>query len=471
MRRPSSILAVASAALLAETSLAQPPPAPAPPPARPAQVAPAPVTPSARVIEVDDPLLEPVKPPRRTLSSWREVVALVSTRSPDVIIGRSGIERAEGAWRQALAGSLPSLTGTGTIAHNFIRTDIPATAGQPATTIPSTPTASAALTLSQPILAPRAWYSIGTADLSIRVARLSASDKERVVLGVVANAIVTVVTSERLAEINRVGLRSALQVLELTQRKQRLGSGTKLDVVRAQQDVGIARATLITGDEALRKAREALGAPLGEPAGYGVATSISLNEIQNAIRATCSPGTAEERADVLSAKASLEVARRGVTDAKLAFAPTAAVSSTASVGTDEQASGKTYAWSIQGVLTVPIWEGGARYGTLRIANAAVTDQRALVDSALVVARQQTVQAQRGVLVAEQARQVSEQTRDLARETARLSQVAFEAGTGTSFDLVDSARREREAELDLVVKEFEVIRARATALLASANCRL
>ena len=80
------------------------------------------------------------------------------------------------------------------------------------------------------------------------------------------------------------------------------------------------------------------------------------------------------------------------------------------------------------------------------------------------------QAVRGVAVAEQSRAVAEQSRDLARETARLTQVAFEAGTATSFDLVESGRRQREAELDLAVREFEAVKAKITALLASASCR-
>jgi outer membrane protein TolC len=65
--------------------------------------------------------------------------------------------------------------------------------------------------------------------------------------------------------------------------------------------------------------------------------------------------------------------------------------------------------------------------------------------------------------------VSRRSRDIAKETARLSRVAYENGTGTSFDLVDTGRRLREAELDLTIKEFEVLRARISALLALATC--
>lgn len=51
------------------------------------------------------------------------------------------------------------------------------------------------------------------------------------------------------------------------------------------------------------------------------------------------------------------------------------------------------------------------------------------------------------------------------------QVAFEEGGNvTSFNLVDAARRVREAELQLTVRELELVRAaKIAALLADSNC--
>ena len=82
---------------------------------------------------------------------------------------------------------------------------------------------------------------------------------KRTLLLSVANQMVSVVTAERAAEINRVGLRVALEQLALSSAKRSLGAANGLDVIRAQQNAANARATLVTGDEALREAREALG--------------------------------------------------------------------------------------------------------------------------------------------------------------------------------------------------------------------
>ena len=86
------------------------------------------------------------------------------------------------------------------------------------------------------------------------------------------------------------------------------------------------------------------------------------------------------------------------------------------------------------------------------------------------AKVEVTQAQRSVTVANDALTVAKRARELAAETDRLSQRAFEAGAGTSFDLVDASRRLREAELSLAVRELEMVRAKITALLATASCK-
>jgi outer membrane protein TolC len=473
MRR-STITAVLCSLLFAAASAgAQPAAAPkpqSPPPTAPKPAVPPPPdavsTPPAtpKAIEINDPMLAPVPAAPHTLAGWKDALSIISTRSTDVLIAQQEIEKSEGLTREALAAALPSLTGQGSITHNFITDDtLQKFAPSPSHTL------TAQLTVQQPILAPRAWYQIDTAKLGTKTAKSTLADKKRTTLAAVADSIVAVVTSERVAEVNRIGLRASLERLELTSRKARLGSGTRLDVVRAEQDAMIARTTLVSGDEALRKSRESLGLLLGSAEPYGVSSTISLNEIEQTVRQTCPAATPEQRSDVIAAKANKEIAERGVTDSKLAFVPTASLSSTLSASNGTTSSGKDYAWSISGVITIPIWEGGARYGSMRVAKAQDEEAKLRVDATVRQATLETNQASRAVLVADQARQLSEKSRDLAKETARLSQVAFEAGTGTSFDLVDSGRRQREAEIDLAVKEFDVIKAKIAAMLASANC--
>src|SRR5262249_31574539 len=132
-------------------------------------------------------------------------------------------------------------------------------------------------------------------------------------------------------------------------------------------------------------------------------------------------------------------------------------------------SGDKGAWNIVGLLTVPIWEGGARYGNLRIAKATHEEAKINLEGQIRQATLQIVQAQPSVSVAEEARAVSEQARNLARELAKLTMQAYQLGTATSFDLVNTEQTWRAAELDLVVKEFQLIQAKLQAVLATSNC--
>jgi outer membrane protein TolC len=294
---------------------------------------------------------------------------------------------------------------------------------------------------------------------------------KRQALITVANAIVSVVTAERAAELNRLGLRSTLELLDLTTRRQKLGSGTMLDIVRANQNVNAAKQTLVTGDESLRQAREALGLAMGFGEAWSVTSNISLNDISKTIGQICKPASPDQRTDVLVAKENLVIGERGVTNAKLAYAPTATLSSTlgvsGSIGTG--APDPIGQWSIEGVLTVPIWDGNFKYGQVKVAKSAAEEARARVDAAVRESNIESVQSVRGVQVSESTRLLQEQARDLAEENARLAKIAYAAGTETSFDLVDSNTKARQAELNLAVAEFEVVKAKIAALLANANC--
>jgi outer membrane protein TolC len=463
-RAPAALHALASLLLLSTSASAQPARAPA----APAQ---APATPQAPPIEVNDPLLTPVPAPPHVLASWREALTMIANRSVDVAVAMQEIQRAEGLARQALALALPTITATGSITGQIITgSGTTIVNGVPVALTSTNPSLLASISASQPILAPRAWYGIRTADMGISSSKLSVEDKRRTVLAVVASSIVAVFTAERVADINRNGLRSSLERLDLTRRKFRLGDGTKLDVLRAEQDAASTRSTLISGDESLFQARESLGLALGFHEAYGVPPSISLGDIEQAVAGVCAPGPLDKRADIMAAKNDLEIAKRGITDAWLAFSPYATLSTTASVANYTQGqSDHNGAWQVQALLTIPLWEGGARYGGLRIARANAEESKLKLEATLRGATFDVAQALRSVGVAEQGRQVSEQSRDLAREASRLAQRAYEVGTGTSFDLVDTAKAQRAAELDLAVKEFTVVKARITALLAASTC--
>lgn len=473
MMRPVMRRSVAAAFLLSSlASLAASPALAQPTPPAPTAAGQLPTAPT-----IDDPMLQPPPRAKTEVANWEDALKHVRARSTDLRIAVQQVVRAEAQSRVALAGALTTINGQGAYTHNLITNTSAQVAGFSATGPVLRPVESpfpdfitGSITLNQPIIAPRAWYAIGTADRNVDVAKLSVDDAKRVIALNVANAIVAVITAERVAELNRIGLRNALTRLELTQRKAALGGGTGLDVVRARQDVEAARATLVAGDESLRQSRESLGLALGLPEQVGVPTSVDLNGLEASARAACRPSpTIDDRPDVAALRGRVELAHRAHNDVKYQFSPTVDFRSNLATTTANTGLAPNTTWNVQAVLTVPLWEGGARYGNLRATEADENIAQQNLEAGRRTATIQVVQAQRGVTVADERRRVAAGARDLAAENDRLTRAAYLEGRGTSLELVAAAQALREAEIQLALRDFDLVRARVLAVLALASC--
>jgi multidrug efflux system outer membrane protein len=446
-------------------------------------------------------MLGPVPAPTRVVASWQEALAYVRARSTDLRVALDQVLQAEAQTRIALAAYLPTINATGTLTHNFITTTSPGTPSLTTTwadantgapvraavngialpngvTIPAsadrtapTPTyLTGTIQATQALIHVQAFDQISINELGEDAAKLSVEDEKRTLLLSVANQMVSVVTAERAAEINRVGLRVALEQLAISSAKRSLGAANGLDVIRAQQNAANARATLVTGDEALREAREALGLALGIPQETGVAHDVNIDGMAQTAMASCRVVTGvDERADVAAGRTRLEVAKRSLRNVYFQFLPTLSAASALST-TDTPLSGfPRTTWNIQGILSVPIWDGGARYGELRNARAAedvaLQQLEALRRNAII----QVQQAQRQLVVAQESAKVALEQRDLAAQNDQMTQTAYTVGQGTSLELVTASEAHRQAELNLALQEFGVVKARILATLALATC--
>jgi multidrug efflux system outer membrane protein len=429
--------------------------------------------------DVKDPMLEPVPPAPNVVSSWKDVVRFIHQRSTTLHIAAAGVEQANGEARSKLAASLPTLSANSTLNHHVLHgtgRNVFAPGGVAVSApIPDPDTVLVgSIDLRQPLVNLGAWYSRDTAKERVKVADLSAQDTQRQVIATVALAAVDVITKGRVAESSRVSLASGLSTLDLTERRAALGAANAVDVLRAAQEVSVSRATLVTADESLRQAREALGAALGFTGGWGVAPSLTAEELERTASTICKPlPGVEHRSDILSAESSVRAAERDRTAVDLTYVPT--VDFVSSVGLtsykEASANGKPVTWTIGGRLVWPLFDGGDRYGKARSANAAQTIAREQLTQKTRDATLEVTQADRAITVARTNLEVATTARNIAKESARLSRLAFINGNGTSFDLVDSARRLREAEIDLLIKEFGIFQARLTAFLSRANCAI
>lgn len=419
-------------------------------------------------------MLAPVPPAHEQLRDWRQALRLIRSNNTTLRSARAQIDVAQGQARQALANALPQLTGNAQIQRHILRgRGFDPFTQRLSTLLPDPATTwNAGATLRIPVLASKAWYDHGTAKDQIEATRLQAKDAERAAVSQVALAIISVVTAERLAEVTRVNLRSALSMLELNRRRARLGSASAVDVLRMEQEVASSKAQLLSADEAVRRAREALGLALGTPSPWGVSPNISLNQLAEDARTSCqTENSLDSRYDIRAAEAKVQIAKRNVNSVDHLFVPTIDAVSTVTYWDDElrTANRQHVTWTIGGLLTWNIYDGGLRYGIrdtnqglLRVAEDTVTDRKR-------AARVEVDRAVRNIEVAKAQLEVATKTAEITRQSAKFAQITFLNGTGTSFDMVDTARNQRQAEIDVAIKEFELLQAKITAFLAMASC--
>lgn len=416
--------------------------------------------------QVSDPLLAPPPSAPGEVRSWGDAIALIQ-RSPDFLTGVDEIERTLAQHRIVLAAVLPTLSAVGGYVHNFNVAEV-TLAG--VTLVSPPPTIwSAGATLSWNIIDPRAIYGVGTDDLNIDIAKLSLADRRRVIAASVVSAMLTTLAAKRVAELDRVGLRAALERLELTQTRVKFARGTELDIDRARQDVEAARALVISGDEALRRAYEALGQSVGSPTPLAAPADLDIEGFETAVASTCHlSNNIEQRPDVAAARTRVELANREITASELRFAPIVNVGSQA-VAASAATLGPTDSWEVAATITLPLYDGGLRYGAIRDARAA-TDQALQALAALrIEALIESARAARAVSVDTAARDVAKEQRDLAARVDDRTRQGYASGLGTSLDLVTSAQALRQADINLALLDYQVAQARADAVLVNAEC--
>ncbi len=363
--RPLILLALVATAAPAAPAEPTPPPAPFQP-------------------QVNDPMLAPPPAAQRLVESWQQALAWARERSTDLRSAQANVQRAEGRWRQSLSAVLPNARMSASVTVDALHPDVPTTpAGTPLQQAgegirPTAPLGAGTVSLTQSLVDLGAWRGLASAEAAEDGAQASLRDVQRRLTLGLARALVATVAVERAAELNRVGLRQALERAALTQRSFELGAGTQLDVMRVRQDVEVAREALVSGDEQLRRAREALGLALGFEGPIGVSPSLQLQSLVTDTQNVCAPLDAVgERPDLVAARAQLESARESRRQASAGYLPTLGLASSLNAFTTEPGPARVGTWNISAVLSVPLWEGGLRQGLVDQTRATCTPLKAL----------------------------------------------------------------------------------------------
>jgi outer membrane protein TolC len=123
-------------------------------------------------------------------------------------------------------------------------------------------------------------------------------------------------------------------------------------------------------------------------------------------------------------------------------------------------------WQAQLLLTVPLFDGGLRYGQRRERSAFERQARAQLEATLRQARSEVRVAFEAVREADHANAFAHEAAKLAKEALDLAATAYRAGTATNLELIDAQRHARDAAAQAALAEDSARQARLELLVST-----
>jgi outer membrane protein TolC len=398
-----------------------------------------------------------VPPPRLVKLSWSEAIQRAVGRNPTAVVAAKEIERADALVRQARAAWLPTLTATG----SNTRLDSARTSGGIVVTPASTWNGN--LDLSVPIIAPLAWMGDAHARDNRDVAATNATDVQRQVASATARAYLETLLQHRQVEVAGRSRDSARVHFDYTHERLVRGLGNSIDDARAAQELRASEVQLETAEAALVRAQSALAILVSEPALVDVADDTPLAAAAAEQLAAVDPRG--RRTDVRLLEARRQATAHLRRDDWAFYAPTLLADVQAFQETRTSAAPGS-GWQASLILSIPLFDGGNRYGVQR-------ERRALDEEATVelegLLRQANVEVRAAVEVLRRTDASLASARagaDDARTAAVLADKAYRAGATTNIEVIDAERQARDAESQAAIAEDGARQARLDLLVAT-----
>ena len=376
---------------------------------------------------------------------------------PTVQQAAAGILQAEAILQQVRSRYLPSVDAT--FSTNVID---PVTQFSGASINPRTQTVTTA-GVSVPLFMPVRWAERNQAEDNVLVSLRAADDARRAVAIAAGEAYLAIITLRRVLELNERARDNAMAHYMYANQRYEGGIGSRLNAVRAQQEVSADEAIVETARLAIRRGQEALGVLIAADGPVDAAEEPTFEV----------PSPAVPDAQLVSGRQDLQVifarqsaAQRRAGDAWKDYLPsvTGLFTPTVLAPTGLFAEGRS--WRAALLFTVPLFESGGRRGQARERQALVDVVRAERDDAERRASSEIRTAREAVAATERALAFAQTAARQANDVVQITDVAFREGATTNIEVIDAQRQARDAETAATVAESAVRRARFELLVAT-----
>jgi outer membrane protein TolC len=387
--------------------------------------------------------------------TFEEAIQRALQNNPTIAQAASGILRAEAFLQQARAQMLPNVSAVFT---NVVRdTGI----GFADVTIQPRSQSTFSATLSVPVLAASQWAATAQARDQVEITNLSTIDVRRQIAVATAETYLAIIAARRQVEVSMRARETSLAHLDYAQRRLAIGAGTRLNELRAAQEVSSNEARVENAQLGVRRAQEALGV-LIVANGPVDAIAEPTFDLPTAVD---EPAWMAARPDVRLFTATERAADRVWRDSFKDFFPTGTVSFDPQGVTPAGAFAPSRSWRFAVSFSQPVFDGGQRRGFSRFRQAAADTSRLALQGLQIQARSEVRLAQETVRSSERALASLRLSAQQANEVLAITNTAFEAGATTNLEVIDAQRSARDAESATAIAEDTVRRARLDLLTA------
>lgn len=388
----------------------------------------------------------------------QEAVARAIAGNPTIAQAAQSVLRAEGLLQQARSATLPAV--------NAFYTNATLDSGRSFNGVVVQPRNQSIISadVSVPVLALSRWAAVSQARDQVEVANLSAVDVRKQIGVAAAQAYLMIIAARRQVEVNERARDAASAHLDYAQRRLAQGAGTRLNELRAAQEVSSDETRVEATRLAVRRAQEALGVLMVVNGPVDAAEEPTF-DIPPAPLLSDESAWMTARTDVRLSIATQRAFERVWHDSSKDYFPTATAAFDPQVLTPGGAFTSSRSWRFAISISQPIFDGGQRRGLAKVREAAAKASAFGLTSLQDEARSEVRFAQEAVESAERALASIRLSSQQANEVLSITTTAFEAGATTNIEVIDAQRSARDVESAVGVAQDVLQRARLDLLTA------
>jgi outer membrane protein TolC len=316
-------------------------------------------------------------------------------------------------------------------------------------------------TVSMPLLDPARWADRAQAGDQLEVASRSTIEARQQVATATAQAFLVVIAWRRQVEVEERALENAAAHYDYATTRFEGGVGSRLDQLRADQEVAVGEGQVERARFSLLQSQEALGVLVAadgpvdaadEPT-FDIPASIDENMWIDA------------RPDLRTQNAIILAAERIVRDSWKDVAPYGELAFDPQYVTPAGLFFPSRSWRLTFTVTQPIYLGGLQGAVKRERQVTFDESRLRLSALEIQARSEVRMAQASMRSSERMLVSARRAAEQAREVLEITTTAFEVGAGTNIEVIDAQRTARDLETAVTVLEDALQQARLDLLVA------